>query len=129
MIFLKHTHRYTLAFRVVYTQHSSYKGGLSGKGHVNEKPPAPCLTGEPPGGIQQQQVYSTKVKGIGPEKTQLAELPKRSHVSRPPGGRARDRTFYPIHSKYYSVLFRTIINNFSCFLKKNIEAFFQSAMK
>lgn len=46
-------------------------GGRSGEGCVNKKPPAPCLTGEPPEGIQQQQVYSTNVNGIVPEQTRL----------------------------------------------------------
>jgi len=36
---------------------------------MNKKPPAPCLTGGPPGRIQQQQVYSTNMNGIVPEKT------------------------------------------------------------
>ena len=52
-------------------------GGQPGQGHgcVNEKPSAPCLMRKPPERIQQQQVYSTYVNSIIPEKTQLADCP------------------------------------------------------
>lgn len=61
-------------------------GGRSGKRCKNQKPSAPCLTGKPPGRIQ-QQIYSTKVNGIAPEKTRLAGLPYRSHLTLKPVGK------------------------------------------
>lgn len=108
-------------------------GGWSGKGCTYKKPSAPCLMGKPPESIQRQPAYSTNTNAIVPEKTQVAGLTYRSHLSLNMRERARLQ-YILLHTleilQCGVLLFQTILNNVSCFLKqKKPESFFPSVMK